>query len=145
MSFWIVALLIGVALSPLAWLRPSPRQNRQMAQRLAARGMGLGMQLASETWPHWLPKEPPGRCPQYHRGRRRGNDDHWCYWQAGAGQWLNQWQEPCVDGRVLEQLARLPSDVYKVEAGRQMISVFWGEGAEPLALEHIAAALDALA
>lgn len=145
MSFWIVAILVGAALSPLAWLRPSPRQSRQMAQRLAARGMGLGMQLASETWPHWLAKEPPSRCPQYHRARRRGNDEQWCYWQAAAGEWLNQWREPCVDARVLEQLVRLPSDVYKIEAGKQMISVFWGEGAEPQALENIAAALHALA
>lgn len=145
MSLWIVAVLIGVALSPLAWLRPSTRQTRQMAQRLAARGMGLGMQLASETWPHWLAKEPPSRCPQYHRARRRGNEEQWCYWQADVGRWLNQWQEACVDVHVLEQLLRLPSDVYKVEADKQMISVFWGEGAEPQALENIVAALDVLA
>jgi hypothetical protein len=145
MNFWIVALLVGVALSPLAWLRPSPRQNRQMAHRLAARSMGLGMQLASVTWPHWLAKEPPSRCPQYHRGRRRGNEEQWCYWQVTAGQWLNQWREPCAETRVLEQLLRLPSDVYKVEAGKQMLSVFWGEGAEAQGLENIAGVLDALA
>lgn len=145
MNFWIAALLLGLALSPLVWLRPSRRENRQMGHRLAARGMGLGMQLASESWPHWLAKEPPSRCAQYHRPRRRGNDDQWCYWQFAAGQWLNQWREPCLDTRLLEQFARLPSDAYKVEAGKQMIAVFWGEGAELQALENIAAVLDALA
>lgn len=145
MNFWIVALLVGAALSPLAWLRPSPRQGRQMAHRLAARSMGVGMQLASETWPHWLVKEPPSRCPQYHRVRRRGNEGQWCYWQVTAGQWLNQWQEPCADALLHEQLLRLPRDVYKVEANKQMLSVFWGEGDEPQALENIAAVLDTLA
>lgn len=145
MSVWIIALLVGVALSPLAWLRPSSRQSRQMAQRLTARSMGLGMQLASETWPHWLREEPPSRCPQYYRARRSGNEDQWCYWQIAAGQWLNQWREPCADGRVLAQLERLPTDVFKVESGKQMIAVFWGEGAEPQALENIAAVLDLLA
>jgi hypothetical protein len=145
MNFWIVVLLVGAALSPLAWLRPSSRQSRQMAHRLAARSMGLGMQLASETWPHWLSKEPPSRCPQYHRARRRGNEAQWCYWQVAAGQWLNQWREPCVDALVLEQLLRLPSDVYKVDASKQMLSVFWGEGDEPQALENIVAVVEALA
>ena len=144
MNFWIVVLLVGAALSPLAWLRPSSRQSRQMAHRLAARSLGLGMQLANETWPHWLATEPPSRCPQYHRARRRGHEEQWCYWQQ-AGQWLNQWREPCVDTRLLEQLSRLPNDVFKVEAGKQMISVFWGEGAESQGLENIVAVLDALA
>lgn len=145
MNFWIVALLVAAALSPLVWLRPSPRQSRQMAHRLAARSMGLGMQLASETWPHWLAKEPPSRCPQYHRARRRGNQGQWCYWQAAAGQWLNQWQEPCVDEQVLQQLLRLPCDVYKVEASKQMLCAFWGEGDQPQGLENIAAVLNVLA
>jgi hypothetical protein len=145
MNFWIVVLLVGAALSPLAWLRPSRRESRQMGHRLAARGMGLGMQLASVSWPHWLAKEPPGRCAQYHRPRRDGNDDQWCYWQFAAGQWVNQWREPCVDSRLLEQFGRLPDDVYKVEAGKQMIAVFWGEGAESQALENIVAALNVLA
>jgi hypothetical protein len=145
MSFWIIALLLAAVLSPLSWLRPSRRQNRQMSQRLAARGMGLGMQLATESWPHWLAKEPPGSCPQYYRARTNGKQDQWCYWQATTGQWLNQWREPCDDSRVLEQLARLPSDVYKVEAGKQILAVYWGEGAEPQALEKIVAVLDVLA
>ncbi|MBX9914744.1 MAG: hypothetical protein K2Y25_12705 [Pseudomonadaceae bacterium] len=145
MSFWIILLLVGAALSPLAWLRPSRRESRQMNHRLAARGMGLGVQLSSESWPHWFVKEPPSRCPQYYRPRRRGNEDQWCYWQFAAGQWVNQWREPCADPRVLEQLIGLPEDVFKMEAGKQMLVACWGEGAQPLALEQIVAALDVLA
>lgn len=145
MNFWIVALLVCATLSPLVWLRPSRRENQKMVHRLAARGLGLGMQLSSEDWPHWLTSEPPSRCAQYHRARRRGNQDQWCYWQLATGQWVNQWREPCDDPRLLEQLMRLPSDAYKAEAGTQMIAVFWGEGAQAQALENIVAVLEVLA
>ncbi len=145
MTFWIVALLVGVALSPLAWLRPSRRQSRQMELRMQARRIGLAMQLSREEWPHWLSSEPPSPCAQYHRARRAGHQDCWCYWQVAPGQWLNQWREPCEDARVLAQLQSLPADVFKVEAGKQMIALCWGERSEPQALERIAAVLLALA
>lgn len=144
MTFWVVVLLVGAALSPLAWLRPSRRQSRQMELRLEARRMGLAMQLSREEWPHWLLHEPPSPCAQYHRGRR-GYQDTWCYWQLEPGQWLNRWREPCEDARLLAQLQSLPADVFKVEAGPQMIALYWGEKPEPQALERIAAALLALA
>ncbi|MBX9714463.1 MAG: hypothetical protein K2X58_11935 [Pseudomonadaceae bacterium] len=145
MTFWIVALLVGAALSPLAWLRPSRRQSRQMELRLEARRMGLAMQLSREEWPHWLLSEPPSPCAQYHRSRRAGHQDSWCYWQLEPGQWLNRWREPCEDARLLTQLQTLPADVFKVEASPQMIALCWGEKPEPQALARIAAALLALA
>lgn len=145
MTFWIVALLVAVALSPLAWLRPSRRQSRQMELRLEARRMGLAMQLSAEEWPHWLASEPPSPCAQYHRARRGGQVDSWCYWQAEPGQWLNRWREPCVDERLQLQLQGLPADVYKVEASKQMIALCWGEKPGPDSLARIAAALQALA
>jgi hypothetical protein len=59
--------------------------------------------------------------------------------------WLNQWREPCEDSRVLEQLARLPESVYKVEAGNQMIALYWSERGEKSVLQDIAQVLEALA
>ena len=103
------------------------------------------MQLSREEWPHWLSSEPPSPCAQYHRARRAGHQDCWCYWQVAPGQWLNQWREPCEDTRVLAQLQSLPADVFKVEASKQMIALCWGERSEPQALERIAAVLLALA
>ena len=104
MTWWIVLLLVGAALSPLVWLRPSPQQRGQMELRLAARRLGLGMQLGQQQWPHWLEKQPPERCAQYHRGRRAGRSDSWSYWQVAPGQWCNQWREPCADAAMLERL-----------------------------------------
>lgn len=141
MPVWIILLLLAFVLSPLAMLMPSRRQRGRMDVRLQARRMGLAMQLSREQWPHWLAIEPPGQCPQYHRARRRGHEDCWCYWQAAPGQWLNQWREPCSDASLAEQLASLPVDVYKVEATTQIIALYWGEREELDSLQKIASFL----
>ncbi|MES2818481.1 MAG: hypothetical protein V4812_05770 [Pseudomonadota bacterium] len=143
---WIIVVgLVAVMLSPLAWLMPSRRQQGQMEMRLAARRMGLAMQLVRQEWPHWLAHEPPNPCPQYHRARRDGHQDSWCYWQLAPGQWVNQWREPCVDPRVAKHLVELPADVFKVEAGPRMLALCWGERGEVEALSRVAASLAALA
>jgi hypothetical protein len=145
MTWWIVLLLVGAALSPLVWLRPSPRQRGQMELRLAARRLGLGMQLSQQDWPHWLTGSPPGSCAQYHRARRPGRDDSWLYWQVAPGQWCNQWREPCTDAVMLERLQGLPADVYKVEAGPQMVVLYWGERGGEEELRRVAEVLAAVA
>src|SRR3989338_5275200 len=145
MTLWVVIGLLAVLLSPLAWLVPSRRQQGQMAMRMAARGMGLAMQLARQEWPHWLPEEPPNPCPQYHRARRAGQRDSWCYWQVAPGQWVNQWREPCVDTRLIEYLQALPADVYKVGGGPRMLARGGGERGDAQALQPVAALLKALA
>ncbi len=145
MTGWIIFLLIGVALSPLVWLRPSLRQRGQVELRLAARRLGLGVQLSQQDWPHWLEVLPPGNCAQYHYSRRRGCMDSWSYWQMAPGRWCNQWREPCVDASLLEHLQRLPADVYKVEAGPQMMALYWGERGSQAELQRVADLLKALA
>lgn len=143
MTPWIVLLLLALVLSPLSWLMPSRHQRGRMDVRLQARRMGMAMQLAPQEWPHWLAQEPPNPCPQYHRARRRGQRDCWCYWQAEPGRWLNQWREPCGDASLAEQLAALPGDVFKAEATAQMVALCWGERAQPDALQKIADFLQA--
>ncbi|WP_455912820.1 hypothetical protein [Pseudomonas syringae] len=145
MTVWIVLSIIAVVLSPMVWLRPSRSQSGRMAMRMQARRMGLAMQLIPQEWPHWLPTEPPSPCPQYHRPRTARAPDVWVYWQMEPGVWLNQWREPCKDPRLLEQFKTLPADVYKVEAGKQLIALYWAERGEPEVLQHIAAVLKALA
>ncbi|UVL60071.1 hypothetical protein LOY37_18505 [Pseudomonas sp. B21-012] len=145
MTVWVVVSILALILSPLAWLRPSRKQSGQMALRMEARRMGLAMQLAPQEWPHWLPKEPPSPCAQYLRPRRQGRSDSWSYWQTTPGVWLNQWREPCTDAVHAGQLARLPESVYKVEAGPQMVALYWGERGETAVLQDIAEVLKALA
>ncbi|MDX1298928.1 MAG: hypothetical protein R3260_11935 [Pseudomonas sp.] len=143
MSPWFVVLLLAVMLSPLAWLAPSRRQRGQMDVRLQARRMGVAMQLSPQAWPHWLLRQPPESCPQYHHARRRGRVDSWCYWQLEPGQWVNKWREPCADQALLGQLQVLPVDVFKVEATDQMLSICWGERGASAALEKIVSFLKA--
>ncbi len=145
MTGWFVVLFLAVILSPLAWLLPSRRQQGQMQARLQARSMGLAMQLSRQQWPHWLAQQPPGTCAQYHRARRRGHVDTWCYWQASPGVWLNQWREPCGESLLAEQLSSLPADVYKAEATKQLVALCWGEQAKDGALEKVANFLESRA
>ena len=116
-----------------------------MALRLEARRIGLAMQLAPQEWPHWLSKEPPSPCAQYHRPRRSAQADSWAYWQAESGVWLNRWREPCEDALLMAQFCTLPADVFKVEADQQMIALYWSERGETEVLQRIAAVLKALA
>ncbi|MBP5107725.1 hypothetical protein [Pseudomonas protegens] len=145
MTVWIVVSILAVVLSPLAWLRPSRRQSGLIALRMEARRMGLAMQLAPQEWPHWLGQEPPNPCPQYHRPRRSGQPVCWSYWQIAPGNWVNQWREPCVDEPLLKHFQALPAGVFKVEADKQMIALYWNERGEVSVLQDIASVLKSLA
>lgn len=85
MTVLLVVSILALILSPFSWLRSSRKQSEQMKLRLEARRMGLAMQLAPQQWPHWLEKEPPSPCPQYHRARRRGHQNSFSYWQVSPG------------------------------------------------------------
>lgn len=145
MTVWLVVSILALILSPMAWLRPSRKQSEQMNLRLEGRRMGLAMQLAPQQWPHWLEKEPPSPCPQYHRARRKGSNDTWNYWQVTPGVWWNQWREPCEDPRLSEAFARLPATVYKVEADSRMLALYWSERGDKAVLQDIAQVLETLA
>ncbi len=145
MTVWVVVSILALMLSPLAWLRPSRHQGGKMALRLEARRMGLSMQLTPQTWPHWLQVQPPSPCAQFQRARRGRQPAQWCYWQSAPGVWLNQWREPCTDAVLLEHFAGLPGDVFKVDAGPQMIAVCWGEKGDSQGLQAIATLLKVLA
>lgn len=137
MTGWIIVLVIFIALSPIAWLRPSARQGGQVGVRLQARRMGLTLHLAPVKWPHWLVTDAPSPCAQYYRVRRSRTPQVWSYWQQSPGQWVNEWREPCVDEALLEHLQPLPADVYKVDANSQVIAAYWGESSAPQTLTLI--------
>lgn len=145
MTVWIVLSIIAVVLSPLVWLKPSRGQSGRMAIRMAARRMGLAMQLIPQDWPHWMPGPPPSPCAQYHRPRRSAVPEAWVYWQPEPGVWVDQWRDICAEPPLLARLRELPADVFKVEAGRQVIALYWAEGGQPEILQRVAKTLEALA
>lgn len=61
------------------------------------------------------------------------------------GVWVNQWREVCVDEKLLPYFATLPDNVYKIEADKQMIALYWGEKGEASVLKDIDTLLRALA
>ena len=65
--------------------------------------------------------------------------------QKSPGVWVNQWQEVCEDQALLNHFEKLPGNVYKVEADKQMIALYWGEKGEAEVLQQIDATLKALA
>ena len=137
MNLWWMLFLLAVMLSPLAWLAPSRGQLGAMEVRLQARRIGLSMQLSGHDWPHWFERTVPGSCAQYFLQRSASNLSQWCYWQVEPGRWLDKWREPCVEPDMLEGLGTLPADAYKVEAGMQLVSVYWGEKGGPENLQRI--------
>ena len=145
MTVWLVVSILLVVLSPLAWLRPSRTQSGRMALRMEARRIGLAMQLAPQEGPHWLKQEPPSPCAQYCRPRRGSMPATWSYWQMEPGLWVNQWQEVCDDRTLLDYFEKLPGNVFKIEADKQMIALYWGEKGEATVLQDIDATLKALA
>jgi len=145
MTVWIVVSILALVLSPMVWLRPSRNQSGQMGLRMEARRLGLAMQLMPQQWPHWLPKEPPSPCAQYCRPRRSVQPTKFCYWQTEPGVWVNEWREPCEDPVLLAQFSTLPANVYKVDAGQQLIALYWGERGEASVLVAIDGVLKALA
>lgn len=46
---------------------------------------------------------------------------------------------------MLIHFEKLPGNVYKIEADKQMITLYWGEKGEPQVLQQIDATLKALA
>lgn len=136
MTVWIVVSILLVVLSPLAWLRPSRQQSGRMACRMRARSLGLGMQLAPQQWPHWMPAGLPSTAAEYHRPCLDAEGPAWEWWQPAPGHWVNRWQEPCEDPELLARLVQLPGDVWALRAERRMVCAVWGErsGTEQVAL-----------
>jgi hypothetical protein len=141
MNGWVAFLLVLLLLSPLTWLRPSPRQRGVSDLRSEARKHGLSVQMSAQQWPRWLEPQPPRTCAQYLLNRPGTSDSRWCYWQLSAGCWVDQEREPCQDERLLPLLAALPSDAFKVEADRQLLALCWGERGTVQDLERIASLL----
>jgi|GEM_PF-3238124 len=143
MLFWLIPLVLLALLSPLFWLLPKAGQSQRMQLRLSARQMGLSMQLAPASWPHWM-TDAPCPCPLYQRPRKTASGLCGVYWQVSPSNWQNQWREPCVDNNWLSLLQPLPEDVYKIEADSQQVSIYWGERSGLAGLEKIAGALKTL-
>ena len=126
MTWWIVLLLVGAALSPLVWLRPSPQQRGQMV-RLAARAWSLACSWGSSSGRTGWRNNRRNAVPIPPGSAARGAVTAGATGRSRRGSGATSGASPAPMRSCWNASVALPADVYKVEATPQMISLFWGE------------------
>ncbi|RTQ98347.1 preprotein translocase subunit YajC [Halomonas nitroreducens] len=147
---WLIILgVVGLVFAPAMWLRPSPRQQRLIQLREAARHAGIivriensplhdgGEMLPAYRWPY--PAQQPG--PDFVLVRDAVASQALKRYQAGW-RWRMEPLRPLPDAaqeRLLALLARLPEDALVVESGAAALTLWWDESLDIASLESLAA------
>ncbi|MGB8711937.1 MAG: preprotein translocase subunit YajC [Onishia taeanensis] len=136
MVWLIIVLVMGLMLSPMMWLRPSPQQQRMGQLREAARKSGIrvklgdsplheGGQMASYRWAY--PGEYPG--PRFVLVREAVASDALKPFMDGW-RWRVEPLRPLpgeAKARLETALAELPMDAKVVESSREALTLWWEE------------------
>lgn len=137
MTWLFIMLVLLLVVSPVMWLKPSPRQRRVSALRTAAIKTGLtvklenpplhGIETAMPAYRWRYPQDRPG--PDFVLVR----DDHA---SAALKSFAHGWRwrrEPlrplpeALESRLKELLERLPQDAIVVESYRHALALWWWE------------------
>ncbi|MBZ9568768.1 preprotein translocase subunit YajC [Modicisalibacter tunisiensis] len=155
MTFWLVlGLALLAMLSPVVWLRPSPRERRLVGLREAAREAGVSVHFGKPPL-----HQPEGGLVAY----------RWRYPQTTPGprcvavrdSHASEALKPCAEGwrwrieplRPLTQeqrvaleavLAQLPGDALVLESTRDFLWLWWRESQPAAAFEALDARLGTL-
>ncbi|MBB3232880.1 preprotein translocase subunit YajC [Halomonas stenophila] len=146
---WLIILgVMGLVFAPAMWLRPSPRQQRQIGLREAARRAGVivrlensplhdgGELLPAYRWPY--PAQRPG--PDFVLVRDAVASQALRACQAGW-RWRLEPLRPlpsAAQQRLAALLARLPEDALVVESGAAALTLWWDESLDIATLEALA-------
>ncbi|WP_136254246.1 preprotein translocase subunit YajC [Onishia niordana] len=145
MVWLIIALVIGLMLSPMMWLRPSSQQKRMGRLRQAVTNAGVkvklgdsplheGGRMASYRWMY--PGEYPG--PRFVLVREAVASDALKPFMHGW-RWRIEPLRP-LPGEALAMLelalGELPVDAQVVESSRDALTLWWGESLGADAFEH---------
>lgn len=136
MVWLIIVLVMGLMLSPMMWLRPSPQQQRMKRLREAAIQAGIkvrlgdsplheGGQMASYRWMY--PGEYPG--PRFVMVREAVASDALKPFMDGW-RWRIEPLRPLpgeVVTRLEATLGALPDDAKVVESSRDALTLWWEE------------------
>jgi hypothetical protein len=152
LSYLLIAFIVVVVLSPLAWLKSSPAQARMTAFRRRAGELGLKVQLTpspeaeeSEKRPdsvRYLRPLPPEAIAEANggwtllRNQRRGWPSPWQGWQ-----WLRREAPESHHGAIARLLESLPAEVYALRLDQQGIAAYLAEKGEVQVVEALALAL----
>ncbi len=137
MTWLFILLVLLLVVSPVMWLKPSPRQRRVSALRTAAIKTGLtvklekpplhGIETAMPAYRWRYPQDRPG--PDFVLVR----DDHA---SAALKSFAHGWRwrrEPlrplpeALESRLKALLERLPQDAIVVESHRHALALWWWE------------------
>ncbi|MDN3557731.1 preprotein translocase subunit YajC [Halomonas maura] len=146
---WLIILgVVGLVFAPAMWLRPSPRQQRLIRLREAARHAGVSVRLENSPlhdggellpayrWPY--PAQQPG--PDFVLVRDAVASQALRPYRGGW-RWRLEPLRPLPDAaqqRLAALLARLPEDALVVESGAAALTLWWEESLDIAALESLA-------
>lgn len=135
MTWLLIIFCLAVAVSPLLWMKSSPRQLQITQFRKIARELGVNVNLHKrpearetekrlESMFYWLPWRDRKTIEPWvlHRHSNRGRESDFQGWQWVDRKADIEWQEI-----ISETLPRLPSGVTAIIVKRAGIGVIWDE------------------
>jgi hypothetical protein len=155
-EYLLIAFIIVVVLSPLAWLRSTPGQARVTAFRRRATELGLKVQIVPPpdapegdsqptavfyclSYPQKQIAEISSTVGQWTllRKERRGWESRWQGWR-----WFRREGSEHLSSAIEGMLQSLPGVVYAVRADKNAVGVFLRESGEVSIVDDIANTLN---
>ena len=151
-TYFIIALVIALVISPLFWLKSSPGQARAAAFRQRGARLGLRVRLVpapdadvddkrpSSTLYQWLfPPQDAERLASeigqwvLLRGGRSGRESQWPSWR-----WFRSEAPPGVRQHLNALLPVLPDNVYALQADHAGVGAYIRETGDIASIEILA-------
>lgn len=145
MVWLLIIFCLAVAVSPLMWMKSSPRQQQVMANRKKARSLTINVNICKQAdasdsedrldaifyWLDWQ-QDNLNESWVLHRRSNRGWESCFDGWR-----WINQeadkaWLE--VIGSIIDDL---PSGVSAIVTNKQGIGVVWDERGDGVAVNNL--------
>ena len=145
MVWLLIIFCLAVAVSPLMWMKSSPRQQQVMANRKKARSLTINVNICKQAdasdsedrldaifyWLDWQ-QDNLNESWVLHRRSNRGWESCFDGWR-----WINQeadkaWLE--VIGSIIDDL---PSGVSAIVTNKQGIGVVWDERGDGVTVENL--------
>lgn len=134
--YLITAIALLVALSPVAWMMPSPRQRREARLRECARRLGLEVRIGElpQTRRQRVRREAPVQGVIYRLPLRKGWPHvraHLISRAAANAAWEMAEESPELApalAQTLQRIAdRMPADVVAIELAGSGPAIYWRE------------------
>lgn len=135
MIWLLIIFCLAVALSPLMWMKATPRQQQVMATRAKARSLSINVNICrqpdakdSETRLdailYWLPwqKDTVNQVWVLQRRTRRGWESSFDGWR-----WVNNQADPSWQQIIELIIQNLPAGISAIVSNKEGIGMVWDE------------------